>query len=122
MEGGAPARTPFIPGSRIPDAVLSFPTFIPFPVMSFDPNFPASHEELASSSFRNQFNALKALIDAMQSQITTLQAQVMGLMNDTPHNCASVGDLSLTLSNPTQSFEVQQLIDKINELMGVLRR
>ena len=104
--------------------------------MSFDPNIPADNTKAKASEMRDQFNALKALIDTlqsslaaqsgliltMQSQISTLQAQVTGLMNDTPHNCASVGDLSLTLSNPTQSFEVQQLIDKINELMGVLRR
>ena len=102
----------------------------------FDPSLPADNTKAKASEMRDQFNALKALIDTlqsslaaqsglittMQSQISTLQAQVTGLMNDTPHNCASVGDLSLTLSNPTQSFEVQQLIDKINELLGVLRR
>ena len=90
--------------------------------MSFDPSKPANNVQVTATELRDQFNALKALIDGLTSAVSTLQAQVTGLMNDTPHNCAGVGDLSLTLSNPTQSFEVQQLIDKINELMGVLRR
>ena len=32
--------------------------------MPFDPTFPAAHAELTSPTFRDQFNALKALIDA----------------------------------------------------------
>ena len=94
--------------------------------MPFDPNYPQDGQLIDATDFRNQFNALKALIDnvlaTLNAQIASLQGQINALIPDTPHNCASVGDLSLSLSNPTQSFEVQQLIDKINELMGVLRR
>ena len=90
--------------------------------MPFDPNYPQDGQLIDATDFRNQFNALKALIDTLQSQINALQGQISALIPDTPHNCASVGDLSLSLSNPTQSFEVQQLIDKINELLNALRR
>lgn len=33
--------------------------------MPFDPNFPPTNAELESAPFRNQFNALKALIEAL---------------------------------------------------------
>ena len=33
--------------------------------MPYDPNFPASHEELTSPAFRGQFNALNDKIDAI---------------------------------------------------------
>ncbi len=42
--------------------------------MSFNPNLPADHAQVVSGELRNQFNALKALIDAQQIQIAALQA------------------------------------------------
>jgi len=48
--------------------------------MSYDPTLPANHAPIVSQELRNQFNGLKALIDAQQAQITTLQQQVAALM------------------------------------------
>jgi hypothetical protein len=38
--------------------------------MAFDPTFPADHSELDGAPYRNQFNALKALIDTQAAQVT----------------------------------------------------
>lgn len=95
----------------------------------FDPTKPASNTPLSSSEIRAQLNALKALIDAMQTTlnavnngVANLQNQLTALTADTSHNCTSVGDLSVSLSNPPQQSEVQMIVDKMNELLGVLRR
>ena len=37
--------------------------------MPFDPTWPPQNAEIESAPFRNQFNSLKALIDALQSQV-----------------------------------------------------
>ena len=37
--------------------------------MPFDPTWPPTHAELLSAPFRAQFNALKALIDALAAQL-----------------------------------------------------
>jgi hypothetical protein len=54
--------------------------------MAYDPNWPPTNAELESAPFREQFQGLKALIDAqalqiatMQALITTLSAQVAAL-------------------------------------------
>ena len=47
--------------------------------MAYDPNLPANHAPIVSQELRDQFNGLKALIDAQQAQITVLQQQVAAL-------------------------------------------
>jgi hypothetical protein len=59
----------------------------------FDPNFPPDHSELDGAPYRAQFNALKALIDAQQTQIAALQQQVTALK------------LVLTANNLTMSLD-----------------
>ena len=48
--------------------------------MPFDPNWPPYNAELDSAPFRDQFNALKALIDGLESRVTALEAQVASLV------------------------------------------
>jgi hypothetical protein len=40
--------------------------------MSFDPTLPANGAPILSAELRNQFNALKALLDALQTQLQPL--------------------------------------------------
>ena len=42
--------------------------------MPYDSNLPVDHSSIVAAELRNQFNALKALIDAQQIQITALQS------------------------------------------------
>src|SRR5436190_2010531 len=44
--------------------------------MSFDPTFPPTGAGLVSADWRAQFNSLKALYDAQQTQLTTQAAQI----------------------------------------------
>ena len=97
--------------------------------MSFDPNQPANNAQVTAAGLRDQFNALKTLIDNQQTMINginnvlaAVQGQLNALTADTPHNCPGVGDLSVSLSQPPNQWEVQPIIDKMNELLGVLRR
>jgi hypothetical protein len=47
--------------------------------MPFDPNWPPTNAELESAPFREQFQGLKALIDAQGVQLAALQALVTSL-------------------------------------------
>ena len=44
--------------------------------MPYDPNFPPDHQPLNAAPWRDQFNGLKALIDAQQQQLAAQQAQL----------------------------------------------
>jgi hypothetical protein len=97
--------------------------------MPFDPSLPQDNTTATAAQMRAQLTGLKDLFDQLQAQvaaqanaIASLQNQVSSLIPDTPHNPASVSNLSLSLSNPPQSFEVQQIIDKVNEMLNVMRR
>jgi hypothetical protein len=48
--------------------------------MAFDPNYPVDHMKIVAADFRNQFNSLKAIIDAQQNQIAGLQQQLAPLL------------------------------------------
>jgi hypothetical protein len=64
----------------------------------FDPTYPPANSEIESAPLRNQFNALKALIDAIQS-ITS--AQVDGTNTLPPGTPAAV---TLTVTGGTLRF------------------
>jgi hypothetical protein len=86
--------------------------------MPFNPTLPADGSLIIAAELRAQLTSLKGEIDALNSQVATLAAQ---LNTDTPHNPSAV----LTLSEQGISFgdpEKQQLADKLNELIPALRR
>jgi len=43
--------------------------------MSYDPSLPVDHSSIVAAELRNQFNGLKALMDAQSAQIGALQTQ-----------------------------------------------
>jgi hypothetical protein len=53
--------------------------------MAFDPTKPADNAPIVGQVFRDQFNALKSLIDAQQAQIAALQSQVTIVKLDGSH-------------------------------------
>ena len=83
----------------------------------FDPTKPAENTPLDAAEMRNQFNGLNAFIADKASH-----SEVQNAIADTARNMNSVADLSIGLSNPPQSNEVQTIVDKINELLAALRR
>ena len=100
--------------------------------MPFNPALPAANSPLVSAEMRAQLAALKQLIDNLEANkatiadlnanVSNLQSQIANALADTSHNAINVADLNVGLSNPPQPWEVQPIIDKINELLGVLRR
>ena len=91
--------------------------------MPYDPTKPAAGDDLDAVLIRNQFNSLKALIDALTGQVANLQSQLTAAIAGTSNNSNGVGNLSLTINNnPPQQFEVQPIADKVDELINALRR
>jgi len=60
--------------------------------MVFDPNWPPTNAEVESAPFRNQFNSLKALIDAQAAQL----AQLAPLLPVITRSAGGVWTLSYT--------------------------
>ena len=52
--------------------------------MAFNPNLPAAHAPIVSQELRDQFNALKTLIDAQAALIAALTARVQALESGKP--------------------------------------
>ena len=91
--------------------------------MPFDPTKPAFGSPDSSAEMRDQLNALKALMDAQAAQLADVPNQIAAAISATSSNSNGVGNLSLTINNnPPQSFEVQPIADKVDELINALRR
>ena len=90
--------------------------------MSFDPAKPAPGDDLDAVLIRNQFNELKALIDAQAAQIASLQGQLAAAIAGTAQNIPGVGALSFSVSDPPNASQVQTVLDKVDELINALRR
>ena len=100
---------------------------------SFDPALPVNGSLIVAVELRNQFNALKQLIDDLQSWMyqvidgynTTLvdmHQQERADIAGTSRNVASVQPLTFTVSDPPEQWQVQAILDKVNEVLGVASR
>lgn len=98
--------------------------------MSFDPTLPVNGSAVSSSELREQLNALKALIDGLQTQITGLDATITNNLALRPTtedvegmivslasaNVNSHDGPTFPISDPPTQLEVEQVRDKLNEL------
>jgi hypothetical protein len=87
-------------------------------IMPFDSSKPANGAPILSTELRDQFNALKALIDAQQTQITALQAAVA----QRAPRVDGVSDTLLAINDPPQQAEVVALAEKLVELIDALQQ
>ena len=83
--------------------------------MSYDPNLPANHSPIVSAELRNQFNALKALIDAQGVQIAALQSAL-----DTRAFKPTMGEFDPGFSDPPTFADLQKIQAVINDMIGQL--
>ena len=110
--------------------------------MAFDPNLPTNNSPISSSELRNQFNGLKehfeeqidAHIAGLRSQLTDqldesvsstrndLQSQLDGLRQESANSIGAIELLDVTLEDPPSAANLQQVIDKMNELITALKR
>jgi hypothetical protein len=99
--------------------------------MPFDSTKPVNGTLIDADELRNQLNALKALIDAQQAQIDALTAAlaarpdndaVLQLIDENAA-CAvdAVVELTPDVSDPPAQDEVEQVRDKVNELIEALK-
>jgi hypothetical protein len=94
--------------------------------MPFDPTKPANDTPVNSLEMRNQLNALKALIDALQAQVNGLLPA--GILVGWPKNRANMPALpgtwvecnGQTLNDPDSPFH-GQTIDDLNGVSGPRR-
>ncbi len=92
--------------------------------MPYDPNYPADGIKIRAVDFRNQFAAMKALIDDQAATIAALTAQVAALavaLANTAQN-PSVSQMGLGLSDPPSQVQLQAIYDTLNTLINQLVR
>jgi hypothetical protein len=63
--------------------------------MAFNPNLPADHANVVAAELRNQFNGLKALMDALQAQLAPVLPALARDAN---------GHWTLTYTGPAQDY------------------
>ena len=85
--------------------------------MAFDPTLPANHAQVVSEELRNQFNALKALIDAKPS-MDDMNAVIA---TNSASNVDHMGPVSCGVSDPPTQDEVQQIYNTLNYLINALK-
>ena len=93
--------------------------------MAYDPTKPANGSPIVSAELRNQFTALKALVDDLQSQIDALPTSpdiLNAISDNSAANVNAVTPLNLTVSNPPTQAETQAIADKLNEVLAALWR
>ena len=92
----------------------------------FDPNLPATRARIVSAELRDQFNGLKALIDALQAQVNNLLP--VGFIGAWPKSRANIPALpgswvecnGQVLNDPDSPFD-GQVIDDLNGVSGPQR-
>src|SRR4026209_3035099 len=97
--------------------------------MPFDPAKPSAHSPNSSEEMRDQLNALKDEIDdnpttaqvndGDSAAITTATTSAAA---NSSANTNSVNLLGFTVSDPPTQSEVQEILEKLNELINAARR
>ena len=86
--------------------------------MPFNPSRPVAQTEIDADELRAQFNALKALNDA----VPTSTAMMDVLAAQTGGACPDIQPLNLTVSNPPTQAQTQAIADKVDEILAQLQR
>ena len=85
--------------------------------MPFDPSKPANNAPASSSELRNQFNGLATNIQAKAQEDDCVNRLMMCAVNPTV-----VQGMGMVVSDPPSQAQVQEIADKLDELLAVLKR
>lgn len=85
--------------------------------MPFDPTKPANNSPNSSAEMRGQLTSLNADI-----QTRATQAQLAAAIGTTSSNTNGVSTFSQTADSSYNQSQMQQLMDKLDELINALRR
>ncbi|TSA40554.1 MAG: hypothetical protein D4R57_01630 [Verrucomicrobiales bacterium] len=86
--------------------------------MAFDPTKPANNSPLDAAEMRSQLTALKTLIDACP----TTRAMEGYVSTNAAGSCLGVSPLGMTAQTPPSAAQIQEIADKLDELLAALRR
>jgi len=92
--------------------------------MPFDATLPVNSSPIVAAELRNQFNALKALLDTQAAQIADLQTQLAAQQAhwDTLDNQLSVmSPLNISVADPLTQDEVQAIAAQADLLLQALK-
>ena len=81
--------------------------------MAFNANLPQANSPISSAELRDQFNALKALIDQRPTM-----AEVT---SSTAANVNNIEPVTTTFSNPPTQADLVTIAVKLNELLNQLQ-
>jgi hypothetical protein len=89
--------------------------------MPFDPSLPVNSSKVRASELRDQFNGLNDLISAKPSTAEVVNAVNQGLQGSS-NNSNGVGQMSISADGSCNASQLQQVMDKLDELILALRR
>ena len=89
--------------------------------MPFDPTKPANNSPLSSAEMRSQLTSLEAEIQQRATQAEVNNTVTLAIAG-TSSNSNVVGTLSQPADGSYQQGQMQQVIDKLDELILALRR
>ena len=87
----------------------------------FDPTLPANNAPLVSAVMRDQLNALNDDIQT-RSTVTLMNATVANAVSGTSSNSNSVATLSMSADSSYSQGQLQDVMNKVDELIAALRR
>ena len=88
--------------------------------MPLDLTLPANNSPISSSELRDQFSGLKDYVDDVANDLNMNINDAVA--NQTAGSVSTVAELSLTVSNPPTQAQMQQVVDKLNQLIHKLKR
>lgn len=87
----------------------------------FDPTYPPTDAEIESAPLRAQFNALNDDIQT-RSTVALMNATVQSALGSTSSNSNSVATLNMMADSFYNSNQLQDVMNKLDELINALRR
>ncbi len=88
-------------------------------IMAFDSTLPVNSSLISAVELRNQFNALNTLIEDNNSFVLS---EISSAVSGSAANVNAIDDLSFSISDPPTQTEVQDILDKLNQLIAALKR
>ena len=86
--------------------------------MAYDPTKPANNSLVNSAELRAQLTGLKTLID----QRPTTAVMEGHVVEFAAGNCDGVAEMGLAVADPPSQADVQEIANKLDELIHVLKR
>ncbi len=89
--------------------------------MPFDPTKPANNSPNSSAEMRSQLTSLNADIQ-QRAMINDLNNSIANALTQTSNNSNGVGTLGMGADGGYNPQQMQDLINKVDELINALRR